>query len=194
MDFKTAVKTTHVDILVEDYFKGNCPKCGSTLLKVRSSYKRVFPDLGAPREQRFIRIKINYYECDTCGCSFSPKHPEYPSKLEYSPSIILYALERYYRDNVSANMIADVLKKSHNVDVSADTIHTWIKQYSSQYLKSIESEKTIKNPESIKTVSIDGTYISAGKDVIGKKKPVVLLSVHKEKSGTYLITWSERKA
>lgn len=193
MDFKTAIKTTCVDVPVKDYFKGICPKCNSTLLKIRSSYKRTLPDLGAPREQRFIRIKINYYECEACGCSFSPKHPEYPSKLEYSPSIILYALERYYRDNVSGNKIADVLKNSHNVDVSADTINTWIKQYSNQYLKSIESEKTIKNPESIKTVSIDSTFISAGKDVIGKKKPVVLLSVTKEKSGTYLITWSERK-
>jgi len=193
MDFKINVKTTYIDIPAEAYFKGNCPKCSSNVLKIRSSYKRVLPDLGAPREQRFIRIKINYYKCETCGCSFSPKHPEYPPKLEYSPSIILYALERYYRDNISGYKIADMLKNAHNVDVSADTIHTWIKQHSDRYLKSIETEKTIKNPESIKTVSIDGTFISAGKDIIGKKKPVVLLSVTKEKNGTYLIMWSEKK-
>lgn len=48
MNFKTDVKTTFVDISVEEYFKGNYVKCGSKLLKIRSSYKRVIPDLGAP--------------------------------------------------------------------------------------------------------------------------------------------------
>ena len=101
MNFTTVVKTTYSDIPVEDYFNGACPKCGSETLRIRSSYKRVIPDLGAPREKRFIRIKINYFQCETCGVSFSPKHPDFPSKLEYAPSIIFYALERYYRDNIS---------------------------------------------------------------------------------------------
>lgn len=193
MNFTTVVRTTYSDIPVEEYFNGACPKCGSEAIKIRSSYKRVIPDIGAPREKRFIRIKINYFECETCGSSFSPKHPDYPSKLEYSPSIIFYALERYYRDNVSAKKIAYVLKNSHEVEVPIDTINTWIKRYSKDYLKSIENEKIINHPEAIKTVSIDGTFISTGKDVIGKKKPVVLLSVTKQKNGTYSLTLSEMK-
>ncbi len=193
MNFTTVVKTTYSDIPVEKYFNGMCPKCGSKALRIRSSYTRVIPDLGAPREKRFIRITIHYFECETCGSSFSPKHPDYPSKVEYSPSIIFYALECYYRDNVSAKKIAYVLKNSHEVEVPIDTINTWIKRYSKDYLKSIENEKILAHPEAIKTVSIDGTFISTGKDVIGKKKPVVLLSVTKQKNGTYSLTLSETK-
>lgn len=193
MNFKTVFKTSYSDIPVEEYFNGTCTKCGSLLLKIRSSYKRVISDLGAPREKRFIRIKINYFECEKCGHSFSPKHPDFPSKLEYTPSIILYVLERYYRDNISGKKIAHVLKNSHNVEVPVDTVNSWIKIYSKEYLNSIEGEKTVENPESIKTVTIDGTYISAGRDVIGKKKPVVSLSVTKAKNGTYLLTLSEMR-
>ena len=193
MNFEKVVRTIYSDIPVEDYFNGACPKCSSKLIRIRSSYKRVVPDLGAPREKRFIRIKINYFECETCKHSFSPKHPDYPSKLEYASSIILYALERYYRDNISGKKIAHVLKNSHEVDVPVDTVNSWIKRHSKEYLKSIEREKTLVNPESIKTVTIDGTYTSAGRDVIGKKKPVVSLSVTKAKNGTYLLTLSEMR-
>ncbi len=193
MNFETVVRTTYSDIPVEEYFNGSCTKCGSKLLKIRSSYKRVISDLGAPREKRFVRIKINYFECEKCGHSFSPKHPDFPSKLEYTPSIILYVLERYYHDNISGKKIARVLKNSHNVEVPVDTVNSWIKIYSKEYLKSIEREKTVENSESIKTVTIDGTYTSAGRDVIGKKKPVVSLSVTKAKNGTYLFTLSEKR-
>lgn len=112
---------------MEEYFDGACPECHSLVLKIRSSYKRLLPDIGAPREKRFLRIKINYFECETCGHSFSPKHPDFPSKLEYAPSIIIYALERYFRDNISGKKIADVLKNSHEVEVPVDTINSWTK-------------------------------------------------------------------
>ncbi len=193
MDFKKVVKTTFSYIPVEDYFDGACPECGSKSLIIRSSYKRVIPDLGAPREKRFVRIKINYFKCETCGHSFSPKHPDFPPKLEYTPSIITYALDSYYQFNSSGNKIALELKQKHKVDVPVDTIYTWIKKYSKDYLESINEDKTILNPESIKTITIDGTFISAGKDVIGKKKPVVSLSVSKARNGTYLLTLSEMK-
>lgn len=55
------------------------------------------------------------------------------------------------------------------MEVPVDTVNSWIKIYSKEYLKSIEREKTVENPESIKTDTIDGTYTSAGRDVIGKK-------------------------
>ena len=193
MNFKTVVNTCYHDIPVEEYFNGICPKCRSRALRIRSSYNRTLPDLGAPRKKRFLRIKINYFECESCGHSFSPKHPEYHSKLEYSPSIIHYALERYHRDNISGNKIADVLKNSHEVDVPVDTVNSWIKRHSTAYLKTINQEKSIDHPESIKTITLDGTFTSAGSDVIGKKKPVVSLSLTKQKNGTYLLTLSEMK-
>jgi hypothetical protein len=193
MNFKMVVDTSYRDIPVEEYFDGACPKCHSIALKIRSSYKRVLPDLGAPREKRFLRIKINYFECEGCGHKFSPKHPDYPSKLEYSPSIILYALERYHRDNISGKKIADILKNSHEVDVPMDTVNTWIKLHSNAYLKAKNRKKIIPHPESIKTVTLDGTFTSTGRDVIGKKKPVVSLSLTKQRNGTYLLTLSEMR-
>jgi hypothetical protein len=193
MNFTTVVSASYRDIDVEEYFDGACPECQSLALRIRSSYVRELPDMGAPREQRFLRIKIHYYECNTCGHSFSPKHPEYPPKLEYSPSIILYALERYHRDNISAKMIADILKDSHQVDVPKDTVNSWIKIHSKAYLKTTKQKKSLHHPESIKTVTLDGTFTSTGRDVIGKKKPVVSLSLTKQKNGTYLLTLSEMR-
>lgn len=191
MNFRTVVETSYRDIPVEEYFDGACPECHSLLLRIRSSYKRTIPDIGAPLEKRFIRIKINYFECETCGHPFSPKHPKYPPKLEYSSSIIRYALERYHRDNISGKKIADVLKNSHKVDVPMDTVNSWIKLYSKDYLRTISKDKILKHPESIKTVTLDGTFTSTGSDVIGKKKPVVSLSLTKQRNGIYLLTLSQ---
>lgn len=193
MNFETVVTTTYIDIPVEDYFDGFCPTCSSESLKIRSSYKRVINDLGAPREKRIVRIKINYFECEKCGHEFSPKHPDYPPKYTYTPSVITYVLDSYYFFNSSGNDIALELKKKHNVKVPSDTIYSWIKFLSDDYLKSINHEKRLENPESIKTVTIDGTFTSVGRDVIGKKKPVVSLSVTKQKNGTYLFTLSEMR-
>ena len=49
MNFKTVVKTSYSNIPVEEYFNGTCTKCGFLVLKIRSSYKRIICDLGAPR-------------------------------------------------------------------------------------------------------------------------------------------------
>ena len=87
-----------------------------------------------------------------------------------------------------------MLKNSHEVEVPVDTVNSWIKRYSKDYLKSVNREKTLEHPESIKTVTIDGTYTSTGRNVIGKKKPVVSLSLTKQKNGTYLLTLSEMKS
>jgi len=84
-----------------------------------------------------------------------------------------------------------VLKNSHEVDVPMDMVNSWIKLHSNAYLKTINQKKSLEHPESIKTVTLNGTFTSTGRDVIGKKKPVVSLSLTKQKSGTYLLTLSE---
>ena len=86
-----------------------------------------------------------------------------------------------------------MLKNSHNVEVPVDTVNSWIKIYSKEYLNSIERKKTVENPESTKTVTNNCTYTSAGRDIIEKKKPVVSLSVTKAKNGIYLLTLSEMR-
>ncbi len=193
MDFQTPPKTTYTNIAAKEYFDGVCPTCQSKALKPRSSYTRTIVDLGSPREKRYVRIGVKYFICKDCGTQFSPKHPDYPPKLEYTPSIILYALERYYQGNVTAPQIADVLKNCHHVDVPPDTIYTWIKLHSEAYLNSIKKDKSLDEAELIKAVTIDGTFTSTGRDIIGKKKPVVSLSVTREKNGTYLLTLSEKR-
>ena len=193
MDFNKTVKTSNFDILVESYFDGKCSECGSKSLKIRSSYKRTLQDLGAPREKRMVHLKVNYYECETCGNKFSPKHPEYPGGYIYTSSVITYALDSYYQFNASVPQIALELKKRHHVDIPKDTIYMWIKKLSNEYLPSITHEKILNNPEEIKTITIDGTHVSVGRDVVGKKKRSGLLWVTKQEDGTYLLMWSKKK-
>ena len=192
MDFTNTNTTSHENIRIEDYFDGYCRECRSTKLTIRSSYKRTVKDLGTPREKRFVCIKINYYECKECGASFSPKHPAYPPKLEYTPAVIHYAMDRYYEGNQSAKKIAHVLKRSHHVEINKDTIATWVKRYTDEYLEAIQEEEGFEDADQIKAVTIDGTYTSTGKDVLGKKKSAASSSGTKEKDGIYLLILSER--
>jgi hypothetical protein len=125
---------------------------------------------------------------------------EYPLKYEYSLAVIMYAMVRYYHENASANTIQKGLKMLHNVDVPVDTIYTWIKRLSADYAKTMvtpasptspgpptTSDATPSEKESeVKTIAIDGTFVTTGVDVVGKKKPVVLLSLTRRKNGTLL--------
>lgn len=193
MKFPANVRTTYFDISIEGYFNGVCPGCNSNNLKIRSSRKRTVPDLGSPIEKRIARIKMATFECNQCGKKFSPKHPDYPSKFEYSLAIIKYALDCYYNYNFSGPAIAHTLKDLHQVDIPIDTIHSWIKFHSDDYFKAMNRKSPQADPKTIKSIAIDGTFITGGKDVIGKKKPVDLLSLIRAKNGTYLLTWSRKK-
>jgi hypothetical protein len=96
----------------------------------------------------------------------------------------------------------------HNVDVPVDTIYTWIKRLSDDYAKTMlpneQSPSTInaeaqvmqepKQEISVKTIAVDGTFVTTGVDVIGKKKPVVLLSLTRRPDGTLLPTSKKPKA
>ncbi len=192
MEFPTEIKTTQGDIPIEAYFKGPCEKCGGPQLKKRSSYWRTLADLGTPRERRVIRLQVTYFEC-SCGHYFSPKHPDYPPKLEYTPAVITYALESYFRFNCSAPSICKDLNQKLNVEVPLDTITTWIKAHGEKFLASLQKEKPITHPEEVKTVSLDGTFTSVGRELIGKKSSVVLLSLTSLKNGTFSLTLSEMK-
>ena len=157
-------------------------------------------DLGTPIEQRIARVTMATIECNACGCTFTPVPREYPLKYEYSLAVITYALARYYHENASANSIQKSLKLLHNVDVPVDTIYKWIKRLSDDYAKTmLVKEDTpassiagatvtegTKQESDVKTIAIDGTFVTTGVDVVGKKKPVVLLSLTRRKNGTLL--------
>jgi len=90
----------------------------------------------------------------------------------------------------------------HNVDVPVDTIYTWIKRLSDDYAKAMlpkeetplasNTEASVmqepKQEDRVKTIAVDGTFVTTGVDVIGKKRPVVLLSLTRRPDGTLLPT------
>ena len=96
----------------------------------------------------------------------------------------------------------------HNVDVPVDTIYTWIKRLSDTYAKTLllkedeplasnaetSAEQEPKKEDTVKTIAVDGTFVTTGVDVIGKKKPVVLLSLTRRPDGTLLPTSKKPRA
>ena len=193
MKFPSAVRITYLDVAISDYFEGACPSCHSTNLKIRSSRTRTVPELGSPIEKRIARIKVATFHCKSCGSQFTPEHPDYPPKFEYSLAILQYALDCYYQYNLSGTTIARVLHDLHQVEVPVDTVNSWIKLLSAEYFKAKPAKTPPPDSDPPKTITVDGTFTSVGKDVIGKKKHVDLLSVTRTKSGTYLLTWSRKK-
>ncbi|HME54467.1 MAG TPA: hypothetical protein VKM55_19805 [Candidatus Lokiarchaeia archaeon] len=216
MDFIATPAIKHVNVPVSVYFDGHCLSCESTDTRIRSSYTREVADLGSPIEQRIADVTMATIECNNCGCTFTPVSREYPLKYEYSLAVITYALARYYHDNASANDIARELATLHGVEVPADTIYTWIKRLSDDYVKAMtdpspasttteEQDSGASNPDAtlsgdtsdgaasnalhdIKTITIDGTFVTTGVDVVGKKKPAGCLSIAKKKDGTLRLT------
>jgi len=200
--FDIPVKVVRQDVPVSAHFHGHCLQCNSTDVKIRSSYTREVTDLGTPIEQRIARVTMATIECNACGCTFTPVPREYPLKYEYSLAVIMWAMARYYHENASANTIQKGLKMLHNVDVPVDTIYTWIKRLSNDYAKTMlpkedapltsktepPTKQEPKQEGSVKTIAVDGTFVTTGVDVIGKKKPVVLLSLTRRPDGTLLPT------
>lgn len=189
MKFPAEVRTTYVERAIEAYFDGRCPSCHSTDLKIRSSRIRTVPDLGTPIEKRLVRIKMATFECHTCGATFSPTDPDFPAKFEYSLAIIKYALDCFYKYNTSGTNIARALQDLHQVAVPVDTINSWVKLLSKDYCQARAPQLPPEGTPPIKTCAVDGTFVSVGKEIMGKKKPVDSLSVTKTKNGTYLLTW-----
>jgi hypothetical protein len=209
MDFITTPVTKHVKVDITAYFDGHCFSCGSYDTAIRSSYTREVTDLGSPIERRIIDLKVALIECNSCGFTFTPVSREYPAKYEYSLAVITYALARYFRDNASANEVARELATLHGVDVPADTIYTWNRQLSEDFASAMTSPAPVAtvgeeagqasstpDPASsgeasdgkqgsglggITTISVDGTFVTTGVDVVGKKKRAGSSSATKKK-------------
>jgi len=200
--FDIHVRVVRQDVPVSAHFNGQCLQCKSMDTKIRSSYTREVTDLGTPIEQRIARVTMATIECNACGCTFTPVPREYPLKYEYSLAVITWAMARYYHENASANTIQKGLKMLHNVDVPVDTIYTWIKRLSDDYAKTMlpkgdtpltsntepPAKQEPRQEDTVKTIAVDGTFVTTGVDVIGKKKPVVLLSLTRRPDGTLLPT------
>jgi len=191
MKFDKPVITTCKSFPLEEYFDGNCSFCGSQELVVRSSRTREVPDLGTLREKVIARISVATLECKDCNMTFSPEHPLYPPKYEYSQAIIEHALGRSHYSNATGNEIARDLALLHQVQVSPKTIYGWFTKHGAAFTKAKLDASPQALPDHIKSITIDGSYVNLGKKLIGKKKAVDSLSVTRLADGRYLLMWWE---
>ena len=191
MDFGIPVRTTYKDIRSDDYFEGQCPFCDSKRLDIRTSRIREVLDLGSTSEKVMVRLDVVTFHCKKCDRLFTPEHPLYPPKYEYSQAIIEYALTRFHYHNASGKVIAWDLTTLHQVPVSEATVYSWLKKHSPEFLQVKLAQQPDRLPEHIKAITVDGTYVNLGKEVIGKKKHVESFSVTKLKDGRYLLMWWE---
>jgi hypothetical protein len=191
MDFGLKIRTTIRDIHPDVYFDGKCPFCGSTHIIIRSSYIRKIPDLGSPLEKIIVHLKVCLYFCQECKTAFTPEHPLFPPKLEYSRAVVELALHRFHYNNDSGDRIASDFEHYHQVPIPAATIYSWLKEHSPQFLKAQIEKKSPEDLSHLKTFTVDGSYVHTGTAAIGKKKLVELLSVTKLADGRFLLMWWE---
>lgn len=191
MEFNKHLRKTTKEILLKEFYNGICPFCDSDQTIIRTSRTRSIQEMGTTLERITIKIPVCYIECKACGEKFTPEHPLYPPKYEYSQAVIEYALFRYHYQNTSGNQIAKDLRLLHHVEVKEATVYSWLKNLSPDFAKAKINQNPDNIPGSIKTITVDGTYFSTGKDIIGKKKDVESLSVTKLKDGRYLLMWWE---
>ena len=189
MKFDVPVRTTHKIITHDEYFDGICPFCSSTDMITRTSRYREIPDLGSPVEEVIVRVEVATYFCKDCKMYFSPEHPLYPPKFEYSRAIIEYALARSHYANASGNAIAHDLALLHQVHVAPKTIYSWIDHYGTEFTKTKTEATPQKLPKQIQSITVDGTFLNLGKQLIGKKKDVESLSVIKIADNRYWLMW-----
>ena len=189
MDFGKKVRPTIKKVDPIEEMGSKCVFCNSANTIIRSSQIRRIPALGSTLEKVIVEIKRPRIKCNDCGEEFMPHHPLYPPKFEYSQAIVEYALTHYHYNNASSKKISRDLKLLHQVDVPEDTIYSWITTHSPAFIEKQLNNDPAADLSHVKSITIDGTHVSTGKDIIGKKKLVDSLSVPKLKNGDYLLMW-----
>ena len=189
MDFNHARQTTRKRIEPKDYCNGKCTKCGSTDTYIRTSHVREIPEMGTTVEEVIAEVRAPTFVCRACGATFTQEHPHYPPKFEYSLAVVEYALTCFHYHNSSTREIRRDLKVLHGVEVPEGTIDTWIKVHSADFLAAKQAPDPEAVPQAVEYATIDGTFVSTGPDVVGKKKRVDWLSVTPLASGALALTF-----
>jgi transcription elongation factor Elf1 len=191
MDFSRPRKKVRKVIEPSEYCDGTCPRCGSKDTYTRTSHVREIPDMGSTREEVTAALRAATLACSACGAMFTPEHPLYPPKFEYSLAVVEYALTRFHYHNSSSFEIARDLWVLHGVKVPEATVDSWLKFHSAEFLKAKIDSGQAGIPPNVEFATVDGTFFSTGPDVVGKKRPVDWLSVTQLASGAFLLTWPE---
>ncbi len=191
MEFKREKRKTIKTIELSDYYDGICPFCDSKNTIIRSSRVRKLQELGTTVEKVIVHLTSATIHCKDCGAEFSPDHLDFPAKYEFSMNVLEYALTRYHYHNVSGNDIARDLGLLNSVKVPEATVYSWLKRLSPDFIKDRLAKKPEDVPSNIKALTVDGSYVNIGKELIGKKKDVESFSVTKLEDGRYLLMWWE---
>lgn len=191
MDFSRPRQKVRKTIEPGEYCDDTCPKCGSKDTHIRTSHVREIPDMGSTREEVITAFRVATLACHACGITYTPEHPLYPPKFEYSLAIVEHALTSFHYHNSSSFEIARDLEVLHGVKVPEATIDSWLKFHSAEFLKAKIDRGQAGIPPNVEFATIDGTFVSTGPDIVGKKRPVDWLSVTQLASGAFLLTWPE---
>ena len=191
MEFDKKIRLTIKKIDPIEDMGDKCPFCNFKNTIIRSSRIRKIPDLGSTLEKIIVEIKVPRLKCKDCGAEFIIHHPLYPPKYEYSKAVIEYALAHYHYNNVSGKKISSDLMRFHQVPVLEETVYSWLKEHSPAFLKVRLDKDPHQDLSHVKSITIDGSYVNTGKDIIGKKKHVDSLSVTNLENGDYLLMWWE---
>lgn len=191
MDFSKRVRKEIREISADQYAPKACPFCGGDEITIRTSYKRIIPELGNIDTELLVELQVATFQCKKCGVNYTPEHLDYPKGHEYSRRTIQTALSLHFKKNVSGNNIAAQLCEYYNVQIPPKTIYSWINAFTEEFLKSEFKDEPEKALEAYKALTIDGTGFSLGNTPLGKKNDVQLSSVVKLSKEIYLLTWWE---
>jgi hypothetical protein len=193
MDFQRKTSTTVLKVCFSDYYSGECLFCGGKLYKIVDSWLKKVAQLGGPAWKVNVEIEMKTILClnPECEMKFTPEHPNYPKGFHYSLDVIEKALNQAHHFTRSAQDIAFLLKEDHNVEVSSKAVQGWINAFSEEFFQAYFSKHPDTAVDDFRAITIDGTWFSQGKALIGKKKAVQSLSVTKLQGGHYLLTWWE---
>lgn len=193
MDFNRTSKTIVIPEKFIDYYSGMCPFCGCKNYKIIDTWKHSVSELGGPKRKIMVDIESKRIKClnSKCGIEFTPEHPNYPKGFEFSLDVIEQSLNKAHQFNISAEQIAFDLEINNSVTVHPKTIQSWINLYSEEYFTAYFKRDPEQAKKAFKSITIDGTYFTAGKKIIGKKKDVQLSSVIRLPDGSFLLTWWE---
>ena len=191
MDFSNHSETIEKHVRFQDYFRNGCPFCGSKNYKVVDSWTRKIQDLGEPDRKVIAIVEMKTLLClnPECNAKYTPENVHYPKSHQYSRAIIKQSLNFAHKFSFSADKIALSLHMNNSVQVNPKTIQSWVNHYSEDYFQAIFAENPEKSLQDLKAITIDGTWFTTGKNVLGKKKNVQFSSVTKLADGTYLLTW-----
>lgn len=182
-----------------------CPCCQSKVFTRYSYYFRDLQELGSINVIRRVRFESIVWRCNACKTTFSVHNPLIPERTPYMPDVKQYAEHRILTKGDSAGRVVEDLRILHHVEISDDTVLSWInpKHDSSQEKLNESPIININNPQIPQNsvsfsgvLGIDGTFKSVKakkKEQRGDENALPLLHLTHLPDGRLVAAWPEEK-